>query len=69
MIKKIIRKIIFRLFSPIIEKIYNLEKPEYLRLLEQAYNAGYNYHQKAAKKDSELMAWIGREKYFDDKEI
>jgi len=67
MIKKMIRKILFRLFNPVIDKI--LEKPEYKRLIEKAYHAGYNYHQKTAKKDPELMAWIGREYYFDDKDI
>ena len=73
MIKKIIKKIMIKLSTPVIDKIINkidkLEIPEYKRLIEQAYNAGYNYHQKMAKKDPELMAWIGREYYFDDKDI
>jgi hypothetical protein len=61
MIKKIIKKTLAKLYAPVFDL-----NPEYLRLIERAYKAGYNYHQKIAKNEPELMAWIGRERYFDD---
>jgi len=60
MIKKLLKKI----YSPILVRI---DKPEYLRQLERAYKAGYDYHQKMIKNDPELLSWITREHYFDDK--
>jgi len=69
MFKKILTGILNKLFTPVLIRIDQLESPEYVKLIRKAYNAGYNYHQKTAKKDPELMAWIGRECYFDNKDI
>jgi hypothetical protein len=57
-----IKKIITKFWSPLLER---LNKPEYLKQIEQAYKAGYTYHQNAAKNDPELLKWISQERYFD----
>ena len=62
-----IRKLLKKLFTPFVDKINKLENPEYLRQIEHAYKAGYDYHQKAIKKDEELLSWISKDNYIDSK--
>lgn len=65
MIKKILRKVIIKLNSPILTQ---MNKNDYQKKIEQAYKAGYNYHQKITKNEPEMIRWITREHYFDDKQ-
>ena len=66
MIKKILNKLIKKFNSPVLSRLDDLDKFEYLKQIERAYRAGYNYHQKQIKSDPELLSWITREHYFDD---
>jgi len=66
MIKKLLKKVILKIFNPVFEKMRTIENPEYFRLIERAHKAGYNYHQKTVKKEPELLAWVKRENYFDN---
>ena len=63
MIKKLLKKIIIKFNNPV---LVQLEKSEYLKQIERAYKAGYNYHQKIVKRDPELLKWITQEHYLDD---
>ena len=74
MIKNILIKILRKLYSPILTEVNTLSsgvntlvnKPEYIKQIERAYQAGYNYHQKLVESDPELLNWITREKYFEE---
>ena len=63
MIRKVLIKILRRLYFPILTGV---NKPEYIKQIERAYHAGYNYHQKLMERDPELLNWITRENYFDN---
>jgi hypothetical protein len=62
MIKKVIKRFITKITIPITKDI---NKPEYLKEIERAYKAGYNYHQKAVKNDPKLLAWVLKKNYLD----
>ena len=78
MIKKIVKKILIKFHSPVLNSLNRLsdisiqqgvistelEKSEFQRKIEHAYKAGYNYHQKIIKYDSEMQKWIMQEHYF-----
>ena len=58
-----IKKIINRFYSPFFRQ---LNKPEYLKLIERAYKSGYSYHQKMVKIDPDLLSWVIKDYYYDN---
>ena len=57
-------------FSPVVKRISEATtasaKPEYMILMERAYKAGYDYHQKMVKSNPELLKWVLKENYMDE---
>jgi hypothetical protein len=60
MIKKLLRKISIKFNSPVLA---HLDRLEYIKQIERAYKAGYNYHQKIINSDPEMRKWITQEHY------
>ncbi len=69
-IKRVYSRILLKAFSPVIKRISEAStaqvKPEYLILMERAYKAGYDYHQKMVKKNPELLKWVLKENYMGE---
>ncbi len=69
-IKRIYSRMIIKAFSPAVKRISETStgqaKPEYVILMERAYKAGYDYHQKMVKKNPELLKWVLKENYMDE---
>ena len=69
-IKRVYSRILLKAFSPVIKRISEAStaqaKPEYVILMERAYKAGYDYHQKMVKKNPELLKWVLKENYMGE---
>jgi len=69
MFRKILKKLIAKFNAPILKELQSVsKKPDYLKQIEQAYKAGYNYHQKICSNNPEMIKWITQEDYFSDKQ-
>jgi hypothetical protein len=45
--------------------VSEINKPEYIKQIERAYKAGYDYHKEAVKNDSQLFLWVLQDDYLD----
>ena len=60
-----LKKILLKLYSPVLNKMDILNIPDYKKQIELAYKAGYNYHQKLIRNDPELLKWVTKDNYID----
>lgn len=69
LLKKVYRKMLSLVLAPVFTEIRKISseksKPEYLKLIERSYNAGFEYHQKEIKRNPELLKWILKDNYME----
>jgi hypothetical protein len=59
---KIIKRLYYDLFN-------ETKKTDYMKIIEQAYKAGYKYHQNMVRRDAKLLEWVLKKNYFEQDKI